>query len=68
MQHFFFCCGLWSVFLISVILQAGCNEIKSNIVNWRMCLMARRVKKEGEIKKTKGENSRGRYGCMLLNI
>ena len=37
--------------LVSVILQAGCNEIESNIVNCRMCLVARRVrKKKGESK------------------
>ena len=44
----------YEVFFISVILRADCNEIESNIVNYRMCLVARRVRKEGE-KKSKNE-------------
>ena len=59
----------WTIkcfFLISVILYAGCNEIKSNIVNSRICLVAKRVKKEGENKNTKWENSRDRYGCIYV--
>ena len=29
----------YEVFLISEILRTGCNEIESNIVNYRMCRM-----------------------------
>ena len=40
----------------------------SNILNCRMCLVVRRAKKEGENKNKKYENTRDRYGCMVLNI
>ena len=33
-----------------------------------MCLLAGRLRKEGEIKNTKWENSGDRYGFMTLNI
>ena len=46
----------YKVFFISVILRAASNEIDSNI-NWRTCLMGRKVKKEGENKNTKWGNS-----------
>ena len=36
----------YEVFLISVILRAGCNEIKSNIVNCRMWLVDEKRKKK----------------------
>ena len=48
--------SLWtiiSIFLISVISQAGCYEIESNIVNSGMCLVARRIRKKGENKNIK---------------
>ena len=35
----------YEVFFISVILQGGCNEIESKIVNCIMILVARRVGK-----------------------
>ena len=66
MWHFFFRSGLLSIFLISVILQVGCYEVESNIVSSRMCLLARRIRKKGENKNIKWENSRDRYGCMVL--
>ena len=49
MQHFFFCCGLWSIFN-SVIVLTSWNEIESNIVNCRMSLVVRRVWKKVKIK------------------
>ena len=55
----------YEVFIISVILQAGCNEIEPSIVNvsWR-----EEYEKEGENRNTKWENSRDRYGYTVLNI
>ena len=41
MWQFFFCCRLW----IIPMLQAGPNEIESNTVNWKMCVVARGVRK-----------------------
>ena len=41
----------YEVAFISAILWAGCNKIKSNIVNCRMYFVAR--KQEGENKNTK---------------
>ena len=42
MRHFFFCSG---AFYISVILQAGCNGIESNIANCRMSRGEKSMKK-----------------------
>ena len=58
----------YEVFLFSVILRAGCNEIEPNIVNCGMCYVREEneKKKEGENKSTKWEKSRDRY--MALNI
>ena len=41
----FFFVVYYEVFFISVILQRGCNEIESRIVNCIMILVARRVGK-----------------------
>ena len=57
----------YEVLFISVVLQASSNEIESNIVICRMCLVARRVRKKSKNKNTKWGNSRSRYGCMVLN-
>ena len=50
------------------MLRVGCNEIESNIVNCRMCLVATRVREEGENKNRKRGKSRDRYGYIVLNI
>ena len=42
---FFLLSWTMKYFRISVILRAGCNEIESNIVNCRMCLVARKIRK-----------------------
>ena len=57
----------YEIFLISVILRAGCNEIEANIVNCRMCLVARREAEKGENKNIKSEKCRDRQGYMALN-
>ena len=55
-------------FFVSMILRAGSNEIESNIVNCRIWLVVRRVRKRRWKKNTKRENSRDIYGYMILNI
>ena len=58
----------YKVFFHLVLLRAGCNEIESNIVNCRMWIVAGKVKKQGKNENTKWENSKDRYGYMVLNI
>ena len=48
--------GFFLFFFISVILQAGCNEIESNIVNCRMCLVVRGIRKKKVKIRTQIEN------------
>ena len=49
----------YEVFLISEILQAGSNEIESNIVNHCKCVLWREENEiEGENKNTKLQNNR----------
>ena len=55
----------YEVFPTFVILLAGWNEIETNIVSCRICLVARR---EGKSKNTKWENSRDRHKYMALNM
>ena len=53
------CIGL-VIILSPLILRAGCNEVESNIVNFRICVVVRREWKEGRKKNTIWENSRDR--------
>ena len=53
------------------MLRAVYNEIIWNLVNYRMSFVARTLRRwtiEGENKNTKWENSRNRYGYMILYI
>ena len=59
----------YEVFLIFVILRAGCNEIESIIVKCIKCVSwGEEKEKEGENKNTKWENGRDRQGYMALTV